>query len=76
MTGRLPPGGKHLLHPWLGEALVDQQQHATVVITADNPPGGLDHLAHARVQVGIVEPRAKLTTQALFELLIDRVDLR
>ncbi len=72
---RRPPPREHLLHPGLGEALVDQDQNATVLIAPDDPPCCLNDLAHARVEIGVIEPRTKLPPQTLLELLVDRVDL-
>ncbi len=71
-----PPCRKHLLHPGLGEAFIYQHQHAPVLVSTDNPASRLDHFAHTRVKIGVVKTRTKLPTQALLELLVDRVDLR
>ncbi|MNJ63932.1 hypothetical protein D3C77_598610 [compost metagenome] len=72
---RRPPPREHLLHPGFGEALVDQDQNATVLVAPDDPACRLDDLAHARVEIGVIEPRTKLPPQTLLELLVDRVDL-
>ena len=76
LNGRRPPPWEHLLHPGLGKALINQHQYATVLVTSDNPARRLDHLAHPRVEIGVIEPRTKLPPKALLELLVDRVDLR
>ena len=63
-AGYLPPAGEHLLHMRLGEALIDQHQHAAVLIAANHPACSLDHLAYAGVQVDVVETSAELAIVA------------
>lgn len=44
------------------------------LVAPDDPACRTDDLAHARVEIGVIEPRTKLPPQALLELLVDRVD--
>ena len=43
-----------------GKAVVQQKHHTPVLRCADDPPGGLQHLVHAGIAVGIVESGAVL----------------
>lgn len=72
----MPPSRKHLSHPRFTEALIDQKQHTTVLVAANDPTSRLNDLAHARVQVRVVETAAKLPGQTLLELFVDRIDGR
>ena len=60
----------------LRKAVVQKQHHALVLRGAHHPPGGLQHLVHARVAVGVVETAAGLLLVIAAQHLLPGVHLR
>ena len=75
---QLPPARQQRLHMGLRVAVVDQIQHACIMLRADHAARGLHHLAHAWVEIAVVmpQPLAKALLQALAQGFVDRVELR
>ena len=59
-----------------GKAVIDQQHHAFVPRGADHTPGGLQHLVHAGVTVGVVKAGTACLLKIVPQLLLPGSNLR
>ena len=70
-----PPSRQQIPDFALAKTLINQEDYASIVLSAAHPSSRLPAFLHARLQIGPLLPRPEPPGHALLDLLVDRIEL-